>query len=128
MGTAAVLRQKYQKFVHPSYLTRNMALFPLVFFSILRGYDLSFTLGSQILKLSKCGGLIFNVQFRKTVRASSEAVVVLVDRDCPAVCAFRAVTAYIAPQRMRRNLTAGHLFPVVTVEGGRVACRSPQPV
>ena len=44
----------------------------------------------------------------------------LADRDCPAVCAFRAVTAYIpAAQRMRGDLTAGHLFPAVTAEGGR---------
>ena len=63
---------------------------------------------------------IFNFQLGKTLRASSEAVVVLADRDCPAVCAFRAVTAYIsAAQRMGWDLTAGHLFPVVTAEGGR---------
>ena len=44
----------------------------------------------------------------------------LADRDCPAVCAFRAVTAHIsAAQRMGRDLTAGHLSPVVTAEGGR---------
>ena len=44
----------------------------------------------------------------------------LADRDCPAVCAFRAVTAYIsAAQRMGWDLTAGHLFPVVTAEGGQ---------
>ena len=44
----------------------------------------------------------------------------LADRNCPVVCAFRAVTAYIsAAQRMGWDLTAGHLFPVVTAEGGR---------
>ena len=44
----------------------------------------------------------------------------LADRDCPAVCAFQAVTAYIsAAQRMGWDLTAGHLFPVVTAVGGR---------
>ena len=85
-----------------------------------RGYDLSFTLGSQILKLPNSRGLIFNFQFGKTLRASIEAVVALADRDCPAVCAFRAVAAYIsAAQRMGRDLTTGYLFPVVTAEGGR---------
>ena len=62
----------------------------------------------------------------KMFRASSEAVVVLADRDCPAVCAFQAVTAYIsATQRMWWDFTAGHLFPVVTAEGGRGSLRSP---
>ena len=44
----------------------------------------------------------------------------LADRDCPATCAFRAVTAYIsAAQRIGWDLTTGHLFPVATPEGGR---------
>ena len=82
-------------------LTRDIALFSLTFYSMRRGYDLSFTLGSQILKLPNSRGLIFNFQFGKTLRASNEAVVVLADRDCSAVCAFRAVTAYIsAAERM----------------------------
>ena len=62
-------------------LTRDIALFFLALYSIRRGYDLSFTLGSQILKLSKSRGLTFNFQFSETLRASSEAVVVLTDRD-----------------------------------------------
>ena len=101
-------------------LTRDIALFSLAFYSMRRGYDLSFALGSQIMKLPNSRGLIFNLQFGKTLRASSEAVVVLADRDCSAVCAFRAVTAYIsAAQRMGWDLTAGHLFPVVTAGGDR---------
>ena len=77
-------------------LTTDIALFSLAFYSMCRDYDLSFTLGSQILKLPKSRGLIFSFQFDKTLRASSEAVLVLADWDCPAVCAFRAVTAYIS--------------------------------
>lgn len=61
-----------------------------------RGYDLSFILGSQILKLPESKGLIFNFQFGKMPGASSEAVVVFADQDCPAICAFRSVTDYIA--------------------------------
>ena len=73
-----------------------------------------------ILKLPNSRGLIFNFEFGTTLRASSEAVVVLGDRDCSAVCAFREVTAYIsASQRMGWDLTAGHLFPVVTAGGDR---------
>ena len=62
-------------------LTRDIALFSLAFYSMRRGYDLSFTLGSQILKLPNSRGLIFNFQFGKTLRASIEAVVALADRD-----------------------------------------------
>ena len=41
-------------------LTRDIALFSLAFYSMRRGYDLLFTLGSQILKLPNSRGLIFN--------------------------------------------------------------------
>ena len=57
-------------------LTRDTALFSSALCSMRRGYDLSFTLGSQIPKLPKSRGVIFNFQFGKTLRASSEAVVV----------------------------------------------------
>ena len=44
----------------------------------------------------------------------------LANRGCPAICAFREVTACIfAAKRIGWGLTAGHLFPVVTAEGGR---------
>ena len=86
-----------------------------------RGYDFSFTMGSHILTLPASKDLIFNFQFGKTLRASinSEAVVVLVNRDGPAICASRAVTAYIsAAQRIGWDLSTGHLLPVATAEGG----------
>ena len=45
---------------------------------------------------------------------------VLADRVCPETRASRAVTAYIsAAQRIGWDLTVGHIFPVVTTEGGR---------
>ena len=65
-------------------------------------------------------GLVFTFQFGRTLRASSEAIVVLADRVCPETCASRTVTAYIsAAQRIGWDLTVGHLFPVVMTEGGR---------
>ena len=101
-------------------LTWDIALYLLAFSSMRRGYDLSFTMGSHILKLPASKGMIFNVQFDKTLRASSEAVVGLADRDCPAICAFRTVTRCITiAQRIGWNLTTGHLFPVVTAARGR---------
>ena len=64
------------------FLTRDIAQFSLAFCSMRRGYDLSLTLGSQIVKPPNCRGLVFNFQFVKTFRASLEAVVVLADGDC----------------------------------------------
>ena len=67
------------------------------------------------MKLPHSRCLIFKFQCGKTLRASIEAVEVLADRDCPALCPFRVVTAYTsAAQRMGWELTAGHLFFVVT--------------
>ena len=76
------------RFVGGAYisLTRDIALFSLAFYPMRKGYDLSFTLGFNILKLRTSRGLIFNFQFGKTLSASSEAVVVLADRDCPMIC------------------------------------------
>ena len=53
-----------------------------------RGDDPFFALASQILKLPKASSLIFNSQFGKTLRASSDAVVPLADRDCPPFSMF----------------------------------------
>ena len=93
-------------------LARDIALFSLAFYSMRRGYDLSFKVGSNIPKLSNSRYLIFNFQFGQTLRASGKAVVVLADRDCPVIRPFRAVTAYISvAQQMGWDLAAGHLFP-----------------
>lgn len=97
----------------PIPLTRDVVLYSLALFSMRRGYDFSFTLGSRILKLPEPRGLIFNFQFGNTLRASSEAVVVLADRDCPAIFAFRGATGYIAAaQPMGWDLIAGQPFPL----------------
>ena len=49
-------------------VTRDIALFSLAFESMRRGYDLSFTMGSQVLRLPESAGLIFNFQFGKKLR------------------------------------------------------------
>ena len=73
------------------------------------------TLWPQIRTFQASEDLIFNFRFVKTLGASSEMVVGLVDRDCPAICASPAVTAYIsATQRIGWNLTAPNLFPLVS--------------
>ena len=76
-----------------------------------------FTLCLQIQKSQACKGLILNFRFGRTLRASSQVVVGLKNRDCPAICASRLVTAYIsAAWRLGSDLTAGHPFPVVSTE------------
>ena len=97
-------------------LTRDIALYSLVFYLMSRGCNFSFTMGSHILRLPAYKRLMFNYRFGKTLRTS---MVVLTGRDCPAICAF-PVTAYFSDaQRIGWDLDTGQRFPVVTVEGGR---------
>ena len=60
-------------------ITRDVALFSLAFYSMRRGFNLSFTLGSQVLRLPESAGLVLNFHFGKTLQKSMEAVVVLAD-------------------------------------------------
>ena len=100
-------------------ITRDIALYSLAFASMRRGHDLSFTKGSQVLRLPQSRGLIFNFQFGKTLRKSREAVVVLADNECPQICAFRGVTEHIsAAYSVGWDLAKGHSFPVVLPGGG----------
>ena len=53
----------------------------------------------------------------------------LADKECPQVCAFRAVTEYIfIAKSIGRDLTQGYLFPVVLTDWGRgsVALSAPR--
>ena len=123
--------QLLQSFAQRIAITRDIALYSLAFASMRRGHDLSFTKGSQILRLPECRGLIFNFQFGKTLRKSSEAVVVLADKECPQICAFRGVTEYIsAAHSIGWDLAKGHWFPVVLPDGSRgdVAMSAPRMV
>ena len=62
-------------------IARDIALFSLAFESIRRGYDLSDTMGSIVLRLPESVGLTFNFQFEKTFWRSAEAVVVLAGKE-----------------------------------------------
>ena len=85
-------------------------------FTMRSGYDLSFTLKSQVQSLPKSRGLIFNCQFGMTLRASSEAAVALAHQDCPEN--LRNRSSYVL-HLMGWDLDAGHLFPVVSEEQNR---------
>ena len=63
--------------------TRDIALFSLTFYSMGRGFDVSFTLGSQVLRLPESAGLVLNFHFGKTFQKSMEAVGVLADAKHP---------------------------------------------
>ena len=85
--------------------------------SCCRGYDLSVYIVFTDPNSQASKGLIFNFRFRRTLLASSQMVVGLANRDCPAICVSRLVTAYIsAAWRIGSDLTAGHTFPVVSTE------------
>ena len=68
------------------------------------------TLCLQIQTSQASKDLIFNFRIRRTLHASNQ-VVVLANRDCPAICAPRPVTACIsAAWRIGSDLTAGCLL------------------
>ena len=98
--------------------TRDIALFSVAFYSMRRGFDLSFTLALRVLRLLESAGLVFNFPFRKTLRKLVEAVVVLADAENPQTCASLGVTEYIsAALAIGWDLTASCLFLVVECNG-----------
>ena len=102
-------------------ITRDIAIFSLAFYSMRRGFDLSFTLASGVLRLPESAGLVFNFLFGKTLRKSVEAVVVLADAEYPQTCAFQGATEYIsAALAIGWDLTAGY------GERGSVAITAPR--
>ncbi len=103
-------------------ITRNTASFSLVFAAMRRGHDLSFTLGSQVLRFPEEQGLIFNnFQSGKTLRGSNDAVLVEPDVACPEVCAVHTCCDGIHPRCIRAWLGpfGGSLV------SGRADCRGP---
>ena len=101
-------------------IARDIALFSLAFESIRRGYDLSDTMGSIVLRLPESVGLTFNFQFEKTFWRSAEAVVVLAGKESPQSCAFRGVTEYIsAVHSIGWDLAKGYLWPLALADGSR---------
>ena len=73
-------------------VTRDVARYSLDLISWCRGYDLSVYIVFADPKSQASKGLIFNFRFRRTLRASSQVVVELANRDCSAICASRPVT------------------------------------
>ncbi|CAN0412780.1 unnamed protein product [Hapterophycus canaliculatus] len=101
-------------------LTRDIALYALTSYSTRRDVDVSFTLGSQALRLPDSRGLVANFHFGECVRQSYDAVVVLADAEYPQICAFLAITEYISAARtIGWDLASGHLFLAVSSNGGR---------
>ena len=98
-------------------MTRDLARYLLELISWCKGHDLSVYIVFPDPKAPSVYGLMFNFRFRRTLRASSQVVVGLTNRDCPAICASRPVSAYIsAAWSIESDLTAGHPFPVVWTE------------
>jgi len=101
-------------------IARDVALYTLLFHTMRRGFDISFTLGSQLLLLPDEAGWRVNFHFGKTLRASKDARVVLADPERPETCPFRGVSAYLnAAMCQGWDLSSGHLFPTVEDDGVR---------
>lgn len=99
-------------------LTRDEAFSALAFASMRRGHDLSFTLGSPVLRLPNAQGLTFNFHFGETHRDSTEAVLVSPDVACPSICAVTYVLAYIGgAEQVGWDPSEGYLLPVVEPNG-----------
>ena len=58
--------------------------------------DISFTLGSHVLRLPESAGYVLCFHYEKTLWKSVEALVVLTDAKCPRICAFGGVTEYVS--------------------------------
>lgn len=95
------------------FLAHDVALYTLSF--SLQGYDLSFTLGSQILRPPATQGCIRNFQYGECLYGSTR---------CPAghpmlagVCALGGYDT--AAEGIGCELTKGHLLPMVATDGSR---------
>ena len=118
MSTRAQLSQSVRERIS---ITRDIALFSLACYTMRRGFDLSCTLGSQVLQLPHSAGMIYNFQFGKTLRKSADSVVGLAVAANHRTCAFRGVRAYLAAaSSLGWDLEQGYLFPEIGPEGGRL--------
>ena len=63
-------------------MTRDVAIFCVAFHTMKRGFELSVAVASQVLQMSGGESFIFNFLFGKTLRNSSQAVVVKKNLDC----------------------------------------------
>ena len=62
-------------------ITRDMALFCVAFHTRGSGSDLACTLGAQVVRFPEGWGFVFNFQFGKTFRSSSQSFVVRFNRN-----------------------------------------------
>ena len=100
-------------------MIREVVIFCVAFHTMKRGFELSVAVASQMLQMSGGEGLIFNFLFGKTLRNSSDAVVVK-NLDFREICAVAAMVEYQqAVESMQWSLAkgSGFLFPSV-LEGG----------
>ena len=102
-------------------IIRDVAIFSLAFHTMKRGFELSVAAATQVLQMGG-KGFIFNFLFGKTLRNSSQAVVVRKNLDCCEICAVAAVMEYQqTAESMPWSLAEGSglLFPSVLEGGGK---------
>lgn len=101
-------------------MSRDIAIFCLAFHTMKRGFELSVAVASQVMQMRDGEGFILNFLFGKTLRSSSQAVVVRKNLDCREICAVAAMLAYKqAAASMQWSLGdgVGFLFPTVLEDG-----------
>ena len=78
---------------------------------MMRGFELSVAVASQVLQMTEGEGFIFNFLFWKTLRSSSQAVAVINNLDCYEIRAVAAMDEYRqAAESMHWSLTEGSGF------------------
>ena len=96
-------------------MIRDVGIFCVAFHTMKRTFELSVAVASQALQMSGGEGFIFNFMLGKTLRNSSQAVVVKKNLDCREICAVAAMEYQKAAEFTQWSLAkgSGFLFPSV---------------
>lgn len=106
----------------PMTMSRDIAIFCLAFHTMKRGFELSVAVAAQVMQLQDGDGFMFNFLFGKTLRSSSQAVVVRKNLDCREICAVAAMLEYqqaAASMQWSLGEGAGFLFLIVLDDGAK---------
>ena len=103
-------------------MVRDVAIFCAAFHTTKGGFDLSVPAACQALQVSRAEGIVFNFLLGKTLRESSQAVVVVRNAGCREICAVAAMIEYRQAAASIQWALAdglGFIFPSVPVSGDK---------
>ena len=107
-------------------MVRDEAIYSDAFHTMKRGFELSVSLGSQVVQISRGEGLIFNILFGKPPRESSQVVVVPRDVDCREICAVAAMIEYRQAAASMQCVCVLHIKPFflpIDIQHNQCPCR-----